>query len=789
MKGAAPVVPEKVAERFQSLPFESQQIGGLLAERMKVNVEKELLSIDEAAYLSGFIQRPKKPISGDLPPGASWVGEHMGKWLDAACNALRYSDNADLQRLADRMAAVLIGTQEPDGYLGTYAPNQRWTAWDVWTHKYNLIGLLSYYELSGDGAVLTACRKMGDLLVRTFGEAPGQRDIVFNAAIAPDLKSGTVGGIESTSVLEPICKLYRYSGDPRHLEFARYIVRAYEHPQAPNIVNLPIDSDSIARGKAYEMLSNLVGLVDLYRLTGEETLLKAVLRDWEDICGHQLYITGTTGSNENFQPPDRLLSLFSSGVGENCVTVTWLQLNWRLLRLTGEARFGQEIERTVYNQLLAAHDPQTGGFSGSTSLTGRKQFQSGLTCCVSSGKRGLSLLPKVVWGLEQNAFVINLYTSGRASFEIGGVPIEIVSETEFPLDGNVSLKIHSIQATRFTLRLRVPEWTEHFDVSVGSQRYRGIPRQMLDITQFWQPTSIVQIRMDLPTRVLSGAPTYPDYIALQRGPQVLAIERRLNPDVTYLHRTALRSSQSVVSVTPVSAAADWAGRQVYAVEGLAGVPEAAGGLVPKARKLLFIPFADAIDYRVWTTPAGRLRRDLPAVTAFALASTSPDKMRPRAAPIEAITDEDSRTFCTCDPRSYGVDAILRGALGKRGEPVAFIVTLDQPTTISRIVFRHGASTEQGGWFDTTQGKPQIEVMRNAPPFLEGTSFVDMRRAKWEKIAEIAAYPANDAASIPHLKAGETFEVNLPQPARVYAIRVVGRPGGEYASCAELAAYA
>jgi len=367
------VVPEKIVERFKPLPYESQQIGGLFAERMKVNVEFALVHIDETAYLSGFVNRPVHPVATDQPPGVGWAGEHIGKWLDGASHSLQYSPNVELRARANRMVSALIATQLPDGYLGTYAPNQHWTGWDVWTHKYNLLGLMSYYELTGDPRVLDACKNIGVLLVETFGDGPGQLDITLNAQHMPDLKSGTSGGIESTSILEQICRLYRLTGDPRFFEFARYIIRAYEHANAPDVVRMPIDTNGIARDKAYEFLTNLLGLVDLYRLTGDERLLNAVIRDWEDIYNHQLYPTGTVSSNEDFQVPGQLLSLFSSGVGENCATVTWLELNWRLLRLTGDARYGHEIERTVYNQLFAAHDPNSGGFSYFTSLTGRKE--------------------------------------------------------------------------------------------------------------------------------------------------------------------------------------------------------------------------------------------------------------------------------------------------------------------------------------------------------------------------------------------------------------------------------
>jgi uncharacterized protein len=782
-KKALPVIPEQVVERFQSLPFEFQQIDGLFAERMKVNVEHGLLHIDEAEYLSGFFQRPKEPVSGDLASGTAWVGEHIGKWLDATSNSLRNSDNTALHQLADRMAAALISTQEPDGYLGTYAPNLRWTGWDVWTHKYNLIGLLSYYELTGNPAVLAACRKMGDLLATTFGDAPGQRDIEFNALIERDLASGTVGGIESTSVLEPVCKLYRYTGDPRHLELARYIVRAYEHPGAPNIVKMPIDADSISRGKAYEMMSNLVGLVDLYRITGDDTLLHAVLRHWDNIRRNQLYMTGTVASRENFQPPGRLLSLFSSGVGENCATVTWLQLNWRLLRLTGEARYGHEIEKTVYNQLLAAHDPETGGFSYNTSLTGRKEFQSGLICCISSGKRGLSLLPALVWGTEQNAFVINLYAPGRASFTMNEVPVQVVSETQFPSGDTVWLKIQPKTITQFTLRLRVPEWAERFEVIVGDQKLLGTAGQMLDITRSWSPASKVQIRTDLSTRVISGAPIYEDYVALQRGPQVLVMEKRLNPDAPYLHRTALKTSESTVSATSITAPSGWKGKQVYAVDGIVGLPAASGGLAPKESRLVFVPFADAIEYRGWTVRSQRLRLDEPAVTAFERAGVSPDNLRPGADPLEAITDENPRTFCICDPRSYGLKSIARGTLGKLGEPVSFNVTLDSKTRISRIVFRHGTSTEKGGWFDTSGGRPYVEISRT-PKHWDGLQ----DQLNWERVAEVDSYPLTNAETNPQLSDGQLFQVALPVPIEVYAVRIVGTPAREHASCGELSAY-
>ena len=160
-----------------------------------------------------------------------------------------------------------------------------------------------------------------------------------------------------------------------------------------------------------------------------------MLHAWEDIVRQQLYRTGTASAGEHFQPAGQLLTLQSSNVGEMCVTVTWLQLNWRLLRLTGEARFGQEIERTVYNHLLAAQDAANGDISYYTGFTGRKEFTDAILCCVSSGPRGISLIPQLAWGLEQKAIFINLYSPGRMRCDFAGVPVEVAAIRSFRRTG------------------------------------------------------------------------------------------------------------------------------------------------------------------------------------------------------------------------------------------------------------------------------------------------------------------------------------------------------------------
>ena len=192
------------------------------------------------------------------------------------------------------------------------------------------------------------------------------------------------------------------------------------------------------------------------------------------------------------------------------------------------------------------------------------------------------------------------------------------------------------------------------------------------------------------------------------------------------------------------------------------MPAASGGLAPRESRLVFVPFADAIEYRVWTARSRRLRLDEPAVTAFERAAVSPDNLRPGADPLEAITDENPSTFCICDPRSYGVSSIARGTLGKLGEPVSFSVILNSKTRISRIVFRHGTATEKGGWFDTSGGRPYVEISRT-PKHWDGLQ----DQLNWERVAEVDSYPLTNAQTNPQLSDGQLFQVALPGAYRSF----------------------
>lgn len=581
-----PFVKLTVPDKACPFGIENIYFGGYLNDRLNANLTQRLLNIDETGILECYYNRPGKQ---------TWVGEYAGKYLHAASRVWRSTKNDQLKAQMDRIADILIACQNEDGYLGTYLPPDYWTEWDAWAHKYNLLGLLSYYSVTGYKPALEACVKIGDLLCRTFGENKGQRSIID---MSPH------DGMASTSVLEPMTYLYRFTGDKKYLDFCKYIIKAYEYKNGPKIISTLTTLgkvDKTADAKAYEMMSNLTGIVKLYELTGDAILLKAAENAWNDISAHKLYITGTASKGEVFQEDFVLPAGNDVNMGEGCVTVTWLQFSQALYYLTGEPKYINEIEKTIYNHLFAAENPETGCVSYYTALQGKKPYRCNIDghCCLASLPRGIAAVPELVYSRnEDNGFSINLYSAGKLTDKILSkdgkeIGIECAVDTRFPDEGKVIIRLDPETKTDFRLSLYVPSWCRHYKAVVNGKSLFGVPGKYLEIEQMWEKNTLINISFDLPVQVLDGGKSYPGYIAIKNGTQILAVDQLLNPEIKELDELSMASS-SVKSISKTLLPDKWVGFQIFSANAF---------YKGKPVDLKLVPFADAGqtggDIRVW----------------------------------------------------------------------------------------------------------------------------------------------------------------------------------------------
>ncbi|MBN2579785.1 MAG: glycoside hydrolase family 127 protein [Pirellulales bacterium] len=740
-------VPAKLPDRAELLPLSAVRIDGWLGARIDANEKNRLLTVDTVPLLAGYHKRP-----GNHP----WIGEHVGKWLHAATLAWAYTGDPALKEKLDRTAAELIGCQEPDGYLGTYLPDKRFglypeADWDVWSHKYNLIGLLTYYRYTGNESALSACRKMGDLLIRTF---PTKRSI---------LAAGTHVGMAATSVLEPMVLLYRTTGDERYLDFARYIVQSWDEPNGPQIMSALLRGtpvNRIANAKAYEMLSNLVGLCELARVTGDRRMLEAVLRAWSDVVKNRLYLTGSMSAGERFQSDYILPNDTMPRVCETCVTTTWIQLNLQLLRLTGQAKFGDELERALYNHQAAAQHPRGDDWCYYTALEGKKPYDRHITCCHSSGPRGMALAPLTAY-LKirtdgKDVLAVDTFETSRAAVSLDGQPVTIQQQSEFPRKGVSTLTFHTARPAVFGLKIRVPAWADNVRLSLeeGSISETSLQDGWLSLpARTWHDGDRAVLDFDLSPRLIAGDHGNAGRDALAWGPFVLAYDHKRNPGMPAPRSVVLTDARPLLTLLP--------GLPLQ-LETQVMVP---GGQEPQTA--IFSPFADAGSdggtYGVWLLAPGT---KLPPNSSLLAGG---EESRSRQGNVDgAINDGNPDTFVV----TFN---------GEKTDEDWFAVTLSRPATIGRIVFSHGANFHDGGWFDAGQAKPWVQIQRQ-------------KGGDWETVGRLSDYPSTTATDAAGLVPGRKFTLRLPKSVAIWAVRVLGVPAcGDnsrqaFSSCSELQAF-
>ena len=754
-------VPEKitpaVSDRQDCQTPDRVHLSGWLGTRIQANETNRLVKLDPARLLEGYRHRPGRQI---------WDGEHIGKWLHAATLAWVNTGDPALREKLDYVAAELVKCQLPDGYLGTYVESERWTQWDVWAHKYNLTGLITYMRYTGNLEPLPACRRMADLLCTTFGDEPGKRDIIL---------AGQHMGMAPTSVLEPMVLLYRLTGEPRYLDFCKYILRAWEQPNGPKIISTLLNAkrvDKVGNGKAYEMLSCLNGALEYYRTVGDRQMLEACLNAWQDIVDHRLYLTGAASYREFFRDDFDLPNV--NNVGETCVTVTWLQFNAQLLRLTGEARFAEQLEKVVLNQLFGAQRPDGYAWGYYVQMQGKKPYSSTLEghCCLSSGPRGISLIPSFALSTDADGIVVNLYDEGTAKLRLrDGMPVTVATKTKYPSDGRISITLAPGSKQSFALRLRIPAWCQNPHLRVKGKKVKAEPGPdgYVALREDWKQGDHVELRFKLEPRVVVGDHKNEGRIAVLYGPLVLAADEALLGDKECpLNAVGVRSAKlAALHVTPEPAPEklkSWSGAEIFRIKGV--VCKSTGSVKPGTPlKVGLVPFADAgatgTAYKIW----------LP------FESPRPDRnllmdgieVRSRRPSPGSIIDDNLQTIAS----TFNT---------KRAPQDWFGVELDEPVTVGRVVFAHGKSSHDGGWFDATAGKPRLEVK-------------SALKGSWVPLCELADYPATSGTNPAGLKDGERFAYQLPKPVEIFGLRVIGKPAcGDnpeqaFSTCAELQAFA
>ena len=406
-------------------------------------------------------------------PFGMWKGEFWGKLMISGCRMAAYTHDVELKKFLHEEALRMIALQREDGYLGSYVDPeyvqpQDWEkvgrdttvkctwCWNLWCRKYTMWGLLMNWKLTGDSRILEAVKKSMD------------QEIAMLKRLGLRLcDTGTFVGMPSSSVLKPLLQLYEATCEKRYLDFAREIVDDFrrEDGRAPNLIANAFSGEPVADwydeswdwAKAYEMMSCCDGLLEYYRITGEESVLEAMKRVQALLAQHETNPLFSVGYNDQFANAARHLN----GVTEPCDAIHWIRFNLDLFQITGETKYADAIELAFYNAYLAGiFRDGTWGARGVRSHAYHHTVRTGQSgmkhqhCCVNNLPRTIADVASLVAANDSNG---TLYVAfyGDSTAEIGGDRIRISGNYPY----GDSVKVTIVKDCPGKVKFRIPAWS------------------------------------------------------------------------------------------------------------------------------------------------------------------------------------------------------------------------------------------------------------------------------------------------------------------------------------------
>ena len=526
----------------------------------------------------------------DADYDGGWRGEFWGKCMRGAAFVYSYTKNPKLYEImADTVRDMMSCAREAEGgRISSYGLSHEFCHWDIWSRKYVMLGMQYFYEICPDEQlrldIVASMKTQADCIIEKIGRAEDGKKPIAKA-------SHHWRGLNSCSLLEPIVRLYTLTGESKYFDFAEYIVDvggtdvvnifelAYKNELAP--YQYPIT-------KAYEMTSCFEGLLEFYRITGIEKYKTSIINFANRILETDFTVIGCCGCTHELFDHSIVRQANTTNnfiMQETCVTVTLMKFFYQLHILTGDSKYIDAFETSLYNAYLGSVNTEKAiepglkelhptwileplPFDGYSPLTaGRRGKKIGgdkpmsdnhyYGCCACIGAAGIGLVSKVGTLISEDSVVLNLYIHGKVNLTLpSGNPLTLTLDTEYPRGEEVKITLGLENNEKFKLLLRNPAWSKTTKVTLNGDACEVSDGYITIDSEFKNGDTVV-LSLDMRTQailpipygeqilineVVWGAnymiPTFDKedpmahrHIALRRGPVMLAQENRLGYSV------------------------------------------------------------------------------------------------------------------------------------------------------------------------------------------------------------------------------------------------------------------
>ena len=504
--------------------------------------------------------------------GTNWQDAWVYKWLESACYINAVTGDKELGEQIDGIVDVIAKAQQPDGYIASQTTARGWPRFqnshhhELYTMGHLLTAACIHHRLTGKTKLLDVARKTADYVCDTFkGRNPKLADFPLNPSII-------MGAVE----------LYRTTGNEKYLDMANFFIdwrgsrygNGRRNSWASPLTNgsdlnqnwRPLRKETEVVGHAVFFTYLYAGAADAYMETGDKTLLAALERLWTDLITKKMYVTGGVSPEHKSHParsfePGKLTTIVGDSIhegiaapyelpndtayNETCGQIGNLMWNWRMLAITGEARFAEIMERTLYNSILSGIEVDGEGWSYTNPLrwhgsehvlrsqdTHKRDYPGRrMICCPTNLMRTVASWHNYLYSVDENALWVHHY--GANVFDgalANGRGLKLSEETDYPWDGKVRITVEAVEAGReFSIRLRIPGWAQDAKLSVNGRAVKVDcePASYVAVKRNWAVDDVIELKLPMPVRMIVADPNIEqtrNQVAVMRGPIVYCLE-------------------------------------------------------------------------------------------------------------------------------------------------------------------------------------------------------------------------------------------------------------------------
>ncbi len=497
------------------------------------------------------------------------------KWFESVANAYAITKEASLNQLMDQIIPLIARSQREDGYIHTpvvieqknKANNKKEFQDRLDFETYNMGHLMTaacvHYRATGKTSLLEVAKRATDYLYNFYQKSSPE---LARNAICPSHYMGVV-------------EMYRTTQDPKYLELAKSLIDIrgmVENGTDHNQDRIPFRQQTQAVGHAVRANYLYAGVADVYAETGDDSLLQALNLIWEDMVHTKMYVTGACGAlydgvspdGTSYQPseiqqvhqaygrPYQLPNI--SAHNETCANIGNVLWNWRMLQITGEARFADVMELALYNSVLSGISLDGTRYCYTNPLQvsddlpfdlrwskEREEYIALSNCCPPNAVRTVSEVSNYAYSISDKGLWLNLYGgSTLATTLTDGTSLRLSQQTDYPWDGNIKIRVEQAPDNKVSFFFRIPGWCKDAQLKVNGKAHeaRHTPGTYTEINRKWSAGDEIELILPMQPTLIEANPLVEEtrnMVAVKRGPVVYCLESADLPEKVEMHQVAL----------------------------------------------------------------------------------------------------------------------------------------------------------------------------------------------------------------------------------------------------------